>query len=475
MKRETKEYNYDWNLWSIIENASKTYDGSRKEYESLLGLLPNFRDVLDAIISQGEPGVLLMKLLAKYLRNVLNGHREGKKVAMTSFCFAPPILYAFDIVPLLLETMTVFGTFILQRGTGEYLDYCCEVGFTETSCSSQRGALGAYLAGLGVRPDMIVCDSPGICDTNANSYSFASAYLDIPFYQLSYPPTLTDERASIYHRQDFRGLISFLEEQTGRKLDMARLRDVVNEIEKQTELINEFTEFQRLVPSPIPSVFNLFLYSGNFLMGGTSDFTELLEAMLKKIRENAKKGISGTSSGRERIRGFFSYIDHYTTDLRFWNFLDQNEISHLGCILSTFWEDGASYSEERRDAAFRLRKDSLDDMIDSLAMQVSRMPMVKSVRGPYDAPNMWFDDTLILTQVMKADFVAYFGSMGCRNTWGMVKPYARDLERRGIPTLIMYADAFDDRVMSWETVTDKMSEFIHLRGLDKGRRGAGTG
>jgi hypothetical protein len=101
--------------------------------------------------------------------------------------------------------------------------------------------------------------------------------------------------------------------------------------------------------------------------------------------------------------------------------------------------------------------------------------MVKSVRGPYDAPNMWFDDTLIMTQVMKADFVAYFGSMGCRNTWGMVKPYARDLERRGITTLIMYADAFDDRVMSWETVTDKMSEFIHLRGLDKGRRGAGTG
>jgi hypothetical protein len=472
MKRETREYNYDWNIWSIIENASLTYDGSRKEYESLLGLIPHFRDVLEAIIGQGEPGILLMKLLAKYLKKAITAHDEGKQVAITSFCFAPPILYAFDVVPLLLEPMTVFGTFILQRGTSEYLDYCCEVGFTETSCSSQRGALGAYLAGLGVRPDMIVCDSAGICDTNANSYSFASAYMDIPFYQLSYPPTLTDERAGAYHRQDFRGLISFLEEQTGRKLDMERLRDVVNEIEKQTELINEFTEFQTLVPSPIPSVFNLFLYSGNFLMGGTRDFTDLLEAMLKKIRENAERGISGTSSGKERLRGFFSYIDHYTTDLRFWNFLDRNDISHLGCILSTFWEDGAAYSAERKDAAFRIKKDSLDDMIDSLAMQVSRMPMVKSVRGPYDAPNMWLDDTLVMTSVMKADFVTYFGSMGCRNTWGMVKPYARDLERRGIPTLIMYADAFDDRVQSWEAVTDKMSEFIQLRGLDNAIRQA---
>jgi hypothetical protein len=470
MKRETKEYNYDWNLWTIMENAYKTYDGSPKEYQTLLSLIPNFRDMLDAIILQGEPGILLMKLLAKYVRKSITAHDEGKKVAMTTFCFAPPILYAFDVVPLLLEPMTVLGTFVLQRGTSEYLDYCCEVGFTETSCSSQRGSLGAYLAGLGVRPDMIICDSAGICDTNANSYSFASAYLGIPFYQLCYPPTLTDERASSYHRQDFMNLISFLEEQTGSKLDIDKLREVVIEIEKQTELINEFTEFQRLVPSPIPSIYNLFLYSGNFLMGGTKDCTDLLEAMLKKVKENAAKGLAGTSSGKEKIRGFFSYIDHYTTNLRLWNFLDRNEISHLGCILSTFWEDGATYSTERTDAVFRLKKDSLDDMIDSLAMQMSRMPMVKSIRGPYDAPNMWLDDTLIMTRLMKADFVVYFGTIGCRNTWGMVKSYARDLERQGIPTLVMYADAFDDRVQSWEAVTEKMSEFIHLRGIKTGIR-----
>jgi hypothetical protein len=470
MKRETKEYNYDWNIWTVMENASKTFAGSPKEYRDLLSLIPNFRDALDAIIRQGEPGILLMKLLAKYVRKSLTAHDEGKKVAMTTFCFAPPILYAFDVVPLLMEPMTVFGTFILQRGTSEYLDYCCEVGFTETSCSSQRGAMGAYLAGLGVRPDMIICDSAGICDTNANSYAFASAYMGIPFCQLSYPPTLTDERASGYHRQDFMNLISFLEEQTGSKLDIDKLREVVTEIEKQTELISEFTELQRLVPSPIPGIFNLFLYSGNFLMAGTKDYTDLLESMLKKVKENAVKGIAGTSSGEEKIRGFFSYIDHYTTDLRLWNFLDRNEISHLGCILSSFWGEDAAYGTERADAVFRLKKDTLDDMIDSLAMQMSRMPMVKSIRGPYDAPNMWLDDTLIMTKLLKADFVVYFGTIGCRNTWGMVKPYARDLERQGIPTLVMYSDAFDDRVQSWDAVTDKMSEFIHLRGIGTGIR-----
>jgi len=465
MKKETREYQYDWNVWTIIHNASSTYEGTRKEYDSLLALIPHFRDALDAIISQGEAGILLMKLLAKYLNNVLKAHDEGKKVAMTTFCFAPPVLYAFDVVPLLLEPMTVFGTFILQRGTGEYLDYCCEVGFTETSCSSQRGALGAYLAGLGVRPDMIVCDSPGICDTNANSYSFAAGYMDIPFFHLCFPPTLTDGRALEFHRQDFWSLVRFLEEQTGRTLDIDRLREVVAELAVQAELINEFTELQRIVPSPVPSIFTLFLYSGNFLMGGTNDYTDLLRVMLRQVRENAAAGKAGTSSGKERARGFFSYIDHYTTDLGFWSFLDRQEISHLGCILSTFWEEGAAYALERQDAVYRIRNGGIEDLIETLAVQNSRMPMVKSIRGPYDAPNMWLDDTLVMTRLLNADFVAYFGTIGCRNTWGMVKSYARDLERRGVPTLIMYSDSFDDRVQSWDVAIEKMGEFLHLRGI----------
>ncbi len=469
MRRETKEYNYDWMLWSIIDNAAKTYDGSRKEYESLLELIPHLRDLLHTIISQGEPGILLLKLLSGYLRKVLTAHDEGKKIAMTTFCFAPPILYAFDVVPLLLEPMTVLGTFVLRRGTGEYLDYCCEVGFTETSCSSQRGALGAYLAGLATRPDFIVCDSPGICDTNANSYAFASAYLGIPFYQLNHPPSLTDERSRRYHTEDFRNMVGFIEEQTGSALDQDRLRKVVEEIKIQDELICELTDLQQLIPSPMPSIYNLFLYSGVFLFNGTEEFTGLLKSMLKKVRTNAEKGIAGTSSTGERARGFFSYIDHYTTDLRFWRWLDVNDISHLGCILSSFWQEGAAYAVGRENATYRMSTDSMESMIDSLAAQMSRMPMVKSIRGPYDAPNMWLDDTLNMARLFKADFVSYFGTIGCRNTWGMVKNYARDLERHGIPTLILYSDSFDDRVQSWEAVTDKMSEFIHLRGIGKNR------
>jgi hypothetical protein len=463
MKKESMEYNYDWNLWTIILNAGRSADGTLKEYEALLEHVPHFRDILDIIIKEGEPGIKLLKLLEEYLHLLTTARERGKKVAMTTFCMATPILHAFDVVPLTLEPLSVLGTLVLKRGTAEFLDYCCELGFTETSCSAQRGALGAYLAGMGVSSDFIVCDTPGICDTNANSFAFASAWLDLPFYQLNHPPEIAGDRSAQYHRRDFHEMIAFIEEQTGAKLDMDRLRSVINEVRLQDELSCELFDLLTLKPSPVPNIYDLFLYGGKFMMGGTPLFTDLLKSMLKKSRDNADKGIAGTRSGREKARALCCYIDHYTTDARLWEFFDDHEISHLGSLLFTFWQNGIAYARGREQEGYGVSDMDLDAMIDTLADQNSRMPMVKQIRGPYDAPHMWLDDTIGISRIVRPDFIIYMGTMGCRNTWSNVKLIQRDIERYGIPTLVLYSDSFDDRVASWEAVRERLSEFIHLR------------
>jgi hypothetical protein len=463
MKRETGEYLYDWMVWTILNNAAKSIDGTVKEYTSLLRLVPHFSDVLESFVKHGEPGERFLKLIAEYAAMCVTAKERGKKVALTTFCMASPILHALDVVPVMLEVMTVLGTIVLKRGTAEYLDYCCEVGFTETSCSSQRGSLGAYLAGLAVRPDFIVCDTPGVCDTNANSFAFASAYLDIPFFQLNYPPTLTDERTSYYQRQDFKNLITFLEHHTGTTLNEEKLGGILEEVRRQDQLACELIDLMRLKPSPVPGIYDLMLYGGRFMMSGKKQYTELLESMLETATRNAASGLAGTSSKEERARGLFCYIDHYTADARFWDWMDSLDISHLGSILFTFWHENAPYAAGREDEAYKIDLSTMDTMIDSLASQMSRMPMIKQIRGPYDASGMWLDDILGASRLLRPDFVAYIGSMGCRNSWGMNKLLARDLEKEGIPTIILYADAFDDRVASWEAIMDKMTEFIKLR------------
>jgi hypothetical protein len=104
-------------------------------------------------------------------------------------------------------------------------------------------------------------------------------------------------------------------------------------------------------------------------------------------------------------------------------------------------------------------------MLNTVAQMNARLPMVRSIRGPYDRPGMWLEESLALAKITQADCVIYNGTPGCRNTWGMVKPFARDMERYGFPTHIMYDDAFDDRVESWSNTRERLDEFFHIRGL----------
>ncbi len=467
MRKETREYNYDWMLWRTYTAASRAKKGSDSEYRTLLKYIPGFRGALEPVLAHDEVGEAFLEMTAKYLENIILAHDRGKKTAISTFCFSPAILYAMDVVPITLELLTVMGTFLWKRGTAEYLEYCCEAGFTETSCSSQRGSLGAYLAGLGEEIDFVLCDSPGVCDTNANAFAFTSVYLDKPFYQLNMPPDLTGERSRRYHREDFRNMIRFIEEQTGKKLDIDRLREILLEIDRQDRLCDEIEDLQRIIPNPAPVEYPLFLYASRFLFAGMEEGTNILNLMRNAVEKNARERLSGLKSGDEKVRALFCYIDHYTTDLRMWDMLNDNGVTHLGGILSRHWDAGSIIAKEKGDGeeGYVIDTTDMDAMIDSIASINSRLPMIKSIRGPYDKPHMWLEDNLALAKMYNADMIVYSGTPGCRNTWGMVKLFARDTEREGYPTYIMYSDAFDDRVESWETTRDRFEEFLKVRRL----------
>ena len=465
MRPEIREYNMDWMLSSIMMAASKTADGSEKEYLRLLEYIPYFKGILHPIVKEGKPGVTFLKMFSDYLHNIVTAHDSGKKVAMTTFCFSPSILYSMGIVPVTLEVLSTFAALMWRRGTADYLDFCTELGFTETACSAQRGSLGAYLAGLGAEIDMVVCDTPGVCDTNANAFTFAASYLDKPYYQLNYPQTLTDGRTSTYHLDDYKGMIAFLETNTGRKLDVDHLRGILNEIKIQDQLVAELDDMHRLIPTPLPVLYNLFIYAGRFMFAGYPQYTKLLTEMVESSTSRARAGQSGLRSGKEKLRAFMCYIDHYSMDLKFFDWMDEHGIAHLGGILSRTFRDESSYLAELPGSGYAIDTTSLDSLINSVAQMNARMPMIRSIRGPYDRPGMALDETLALLKMFDVDCIIYNGTPGCRNTWGFLKPFTMELERRGYPTHIMNTDAFDERAESWEATRERLSEFFTVRGL----------
>jgi benzoyl-CoA reductase/2-hydroxyglutaryl-CoA dehydratase subunit BcrC/BadD/HgdB len=465
MRPEIKAYHFDWMLWATLEHASKAADGSPGERRHLYRYIPYFKGILEPLLREGEPGIVFIKLINRYLRNIVEAHTQGKKVAATTFCFLPGIFYALDVVPVTLEVLSALGNLMWKRGMNDYLDYGCEVGFTETSCSSQRGALGAYLAGLGEKIDFIVCDTPGVCDTNANAYAFASEYLGIPFYYLNYPQVLGDDRSQAYHVSDYKALIGFLESQAGNRLSESRLRIILQEAQRQDELISDLEDMHCLVPTPLPPIYNLFIYVGRFLFSGMPEYTRLLEVMHAQAGKQAKAGRSGLWSGKEKVRAFLCYIDHYSLNFRFWDWLDERGVAHMGSILSRNFRDFNHYAKDLQEMCYTIDTSNMETMIDSIAQMNARSPMVRSIRGPYDQPNMWLEESLALADIFKADCIIYNGTPGCRNTWGMIKPFARETEAHGYPTHIMYGDAFDDRVEAWESTAERLDEFFKVRGL----------
>lgn len=465
MRPELYEYNYDWLMASVLNAASKVSNGTPKETALTYKYIPYFKGVAQSFIEAGDVGVQILKLFAEYYDNVLTAHSRGKKIAAITFCFSPSILYAMDVVPICTELFSALGGIVWKRGMFDYLDYACEVGLPETSCSSQRGAMGAYFSGLTESIDFYICDTPGVCDTNANAFAFASAYENKPYYQLNYPQNIGDQRTEKYHIDDYKELIRFLEIQTGKKMNYDHLAEVLAEVEKQDALIADLEDMQALVPTPFPPIYSIALYAGRFTFVGHKEYTKLLEVMVREAKKNADAGISGLVNGKERLRAYLFYIDHYTLEMNFWNWMNENGIAHIGSMLSAHFRDKVDYANQFDGVAFKIDANSPDSMLNSVAQMNARLPMVRSIRGPYDQPNMWLEETLVLAKHFKADCLIYNGTPGCRNTWSNVKLIARDLEKHGYPVHIMYDDAFDDRVESWEATRERLEEFLKVRRL----------
>ena len=465
MRPELLEYGYDDLLRRSFKLSTGVLDATPKEMDYIFKAMPDFKGPFDLVGSVGEGGKFLFQAMESWMNDIVTAHDRGKKLVLTTFCYPVGILRAFGCVALNMEIMTAFGNALWARGVYDFYDHCTELGMTETSCAGQRGAMGAYLAGAGETPDFVLINSPGFCDSNANSFQFYSALRDIPIYAHDCPPDLTGERAKAYHHQDFRNMMVFMEEQTGQKLDWDILREVAQEIKKQDLLVDEIITLMQHVPSPVPSFSTIAMTAVKLAFSGFAEATPVLEEIVRISKENLKKGIAGTPSGKEKLRVFPCYIDHYTQGLNFWTFLNQNSFTHLGSILDYYWNEGCPYDKGFADETYSIDLTSEDSIIDSLADQLARMPMVKQIIGPYNDKTQWLEDTLNAAKLYQADCAVYIGTLGCRNTWAMVKPFAADLEAAGIPSYILFADAFDDRVTSWENCELKLMEFFKLRKL----------
>jgi benzoyl-CoA reductase/2-hydroxyglutaryl-CoA dehydratase subunit BcrC/BadD/HgdB len=203
----------------------------------------------------------------------LRAKEEGKLVAYTFIvCAYDEIIRAMDIVPAWTENYAAICA--VKRDAQRFLEKAEAENFSRSLCTYALCGLGfdVWREELGamppespwggqVKPDMMLGSGQMICDPRNKWYQAAQHYMpDVPVYEvgLPWPPYEKDydyrEVQDYYIKyivEQLKGLVQFIEEQTGRKMDYDRLAELVDITDKTWNMMWETYELRRAVPTPM--------------------------------------------------------------------------------------------------------------------------------------------------------------------------------------------------------------------------------
>lgn len=244
---------------------------------------------------------------------------QGKKTAyfMVSSQY-DEIVRAMDIVPLPTENYA--GLCAAKRDMDRFLQKAEADGYSQVLCSYARIGLGfdsmrKELGGIpegapdgGMpTPDMMV-GSSGVCDPRFKWYQAAGRYLQVPTHSIDvvFPPVdadLKDVRDHYikYQTEQYRGLIAFLERQTGKKLDKEILWEKIRLCDEAWRLWNEIDRLRVAVPSPMPSQDHFSIMVGGHFYAGTQEAVDFYQELYDEVKSKVANKIGVIPDEKYRL------------------------------------------------------------------------------------------------------------------------------------------------------------------------------
>ncbi|MBW2060731.1 MAG: 2-hydroxyacyl-CoA dehydratase [Deltaproteobacteria bacterium] len=392
-----------------------------------------------------EISTIFNRSSGKYWRSLLTARDEGKKIVFVPFNFAPEIFHALNMVPVCVEVLTTMAQ-NLEEGVEEYLDLAVERGLPDTMCSTQRGVIGLFEAGILEKPDLIINGALGSCDPNSKAFEYMAEKFDIPALYLDIP-YYHDKRALDYYARGFKNAVKAIEEMTGHKLDPDRLHEVVDYTNQATELFFEINELKKNVPNPVPNYYNMQHVGTKFMMVGTPEAVDYYKKALEVSKDRLKKGKHVLPE--ERIRVFFIYTFFYFDSSIYSWFQDEIGVSYLMDVLSAF--DFNPYIDTS----------SVDSMLYGLAEEMFNLPMTRQLAGSWDMHANWLWDMLYYGKTYKADCAVFSGHLACKQAWGVYRLVSDAIKKElGIPTLRLEGDGWDARITPMSVIKEQLEEFF---------------
>jgi len=398
-----------------------------------------FQRRVDRLSKQSGEGLASTLLAYEVMRDYYEAGAKAKKEGRTIGCYdgygGQEILFAMDVYALNME----FLAYHMVKDTRKYVDVASEHGFATDMCTSTRMECGIAIAEDLPRPDFVVT-SALTCDSCYKSCQFFSHHYDVPLFSLDCPYSFNEENIR-YHANEHRRLAEFIEGISGRKLDMAKLRDVQNRGREIYGFFREIQELRKAVPSPLRARDSLRNMGIGILSGYSPKTIEYFGSLLDEVKNRVEKKQGVVENEKYRLL----WLQTAPLFMDFFKVLEEEygAVVVFDELSDIYWDD--QYTD---DPFYNIaRRGMMNPWWGEMSKNRTRSILQKA-------------------QDYKVDGCIHFIPWGCRvssNAYGVIKDAL--MKELGIPTLSLDSCYMDPNLFVLPNVKAKMEGFLEM--MDK--------
>lgn len=402
-----------------------------------------------------ETTKMVGSLLKKLYQEAWQAKEEKTKpiAYVNGYITVHELLRAMDIIPLMPEN------FSAGCASKHLSPKACEVaeakGYSRELCSYFKTHMGYALEGENLpsppgggmpEPDLLIINR-GACHLIANWWRILEKHYNVPTFMVDvpapHPSTLQfapEEQHLNYVIAQTKKEISFLEEHTGRKFDIDKLRETVRLSDLAAAYFNEAQNYRRAIPCPVGSEDMAACMAPMATLAGTQEAVDFYQELAKELKEKVEKK-QGVIMPREKHRFIVDNIPPWHT-LGFFNYLHKHE--SIGVI-------------ETYTHLYHVRMDPARPL-ESLARKACSGLTIQSGHQ-YDY------NLLRLVRDWKVDAALFLANKSCR-ILSLLQPYQKVLlkDELGVPSLMLDVDHNDPRDYVEAEIKAKVDAFMEMLG-----------
>ena len=398
--------------------------------DGYIGLIQRFKGTSDE---------KYFSFLADCYTNVLESREKNLPMGQYNLYAPVELFYAMGITPYLQCHTSAVGPGLWD--CTEYLELAQGFGIANEFCSFEKLRMGYILADCFPKADFMISTNL-YCTASIKTLGIASEYQGIPNFLIDAPYS-DDEESVTYYRGQLEKALVFMEEQTGKKLDPERLKEVAQHSWEAVELFRQILQQRHFVPCPVPFVHAVKCNDAVNLGAGTLKAVEYLKCLKKEVEARAAAGQGAIASERHRV-AWWGALPFFDPKLSRW-LAETHGVAIVADNFTIMSADSISPEEP------------LEDPLRYIARKTLGMSIARLSR-PYSGVGA---DLVETARKNRVDCSVIFTSLGCKQLSGLTRLIKDSMsEELGLPTLVIDGDYCDYRVVSSAQIRAKVDDFF---------------